>query len=202
METIEIKNRFTNEVIFSHECENNTVKITVEKAVETGAYLRGADLRGAYLTDADLTGADLRGADLRGAYLTDAYLRGADLRGAYLTGANLTGADLTGAYLTDAYLTGAYLRGADLRGADLTGADLRGAYLTGANIPIYCKWAVSIVDVNIRIGCKTKSIEEWDAFFASDEEFATYRNTDDFIRIRAMYEAYKSYINVINTIKA
>ena len=152
METIEIKNRFTNEVIFSHECENNTVKITVEKAVETGAYLRGADL--------------------------------------------------TGAYLTDAYLTGAYLRGADLRGADLTGADLRGAYLTGANIPIYCKWAVSIVDVNIRIGCKTKSIEEWDAFFASDEEFATYRNTDDFIRIRAMYEAYKSYINVINTIKA
>ena len=162
MKTIEIKNRFTNEVIFSHSCENNTIKITVDQAVTSGADLRGADLRGAYLRGADLTGADLTDADL--------------------TGADLTGADLTG--------------------ADLTGADLTDADLTGANIPIYCKWAVSIVDGNIRIGCKTKSIEEWDAFFASDEEFSTYRNTDDFIRIRAMYEAYKSYINVINTIKA
>jgi uncharacterized protein YjbI with pentapeptide repeats len=139
METIEIKKRFNGNVIFSHTCENNTIKITVEQAVKSGAYLR----------DADLTGADLTGADLTGAYLT-------------------------GAYLTD-------------------------ANLTGACIPIHCKWGVSIIDGNIKIGCKIKSIEEWDTFFASDEEFSTARNTDDFIRIRAMYEAYKSYINVINT---
>jgi uncharacterized protein YjbI with pentapeptide repeats len=154
------------------------------------------------LTGANLTGADLTGANLRCADLTGANLTGADLTGANLTGADLTCADLTGANLRCADLTGANLRGADLRGADLTGANLRGADLTGAYIPIYCKWGVSIVDENIKIGCKIKSIEEWDTFFASDEEFTTARKTDDFIRIRAMYEAYKSYINVINTIKA
>ena len=54
MKTIEIKNRFTNEVIFSHECENNTIKITVEKAVEMRANLFGARLVGANLFGASL----------------------------------------------------------------------------------------------------------------------------------------------------
>ena len=110
----EIKNRWTGSVLFEYEKENNTLKDTVEKAIEEGANLGGADLEGA-----DLEGADLRGADLEGAYLEGADLGGADLRGAYLEGANLGGADLEGAYL----------RGANLEGADLEGADLRGAYL-------------------------------------------------------------------------
>ena len=80
----EIKNRWTGSVLFEYEKENNTLKDTVEKAIE-----ERADLRGAYLERADLRGADLRGADLRGAYLERADLRGAyleraDLRGAYL----------------------------------------------------------------------------------------------------------------------
>ena len=91
---IEIKNRFSGEVIVCGEYEN--IRECVVKNVKTGADLTGADLRGAYLTGADL--------------------RGADLRGAYLTGADLSGADLTGADLTGAYLSGAYLTGADLTG--------------------------------------------------------------------------------------
>ena len=110
----EIKNRWTGSVLFEYEKENNTLKDTVEKAIEEGAYLRGAYLEG----------ANLRGADLRGAYLEGAYLRGA-----YLEGANLRGADLRGAYLEGANLRGAYLEGAYLRGAYLEGANLRGAYL-------------------------------------------------------------------------
>jgi len=81
---IEIKNRWTGSVLFEYEKENNTIKETLEKAVE-----ERADLRGAYL----------RGADLSGAYLSGAYLSGADLRGAYLRGAYLRGADLSGAYI-------------------------------------------------------------------------------------------------------
>ena len=73
---IEIKNRWTNEVIFSHDCENNTVKITVLESIKSGADLRranlsGADLSGANLIGADLSGADLRRADLIGADLSD-----------------------------------------------------------------------------------------------------------------------------------
>ena len=81
---IEIKNRWTGEVLFEYEKEDNTIKETVVEAVKNcadlgDAYLGDAYLRGAYLGDADLGGADLRGA----------YLRDADLGGAYLGGANL-----------------------------------------------------------------------------------------------------------------
>ena len=120
---IEIKSRFTAEVLFSAELENNSIKLTLQAAIEAKADLRGADLR-----DANLYGADLRGADLRDAYLRGAYLRGADLYGANLRGAYLRGADLL-----DANLYGAYLRDANLRGANLCGADLRGANLYGAD---------------------------------------------------------------------
>lgn len=64
-------------VLFSFETEDNTVRKTLEEAVQQkvtlcradleGADLEGADLGRAYLRGADLEGADLRGADLRGA---------------------------------------------------------------------------------------------------------------------------------------
>jgi len=81
---IEIKNRFTLNVLFSYECEENTILKTVNEALK-----KGADLQ-----DADLQGADLRGADLQGAVLRGANLQGADLQGADLRGADLQGADL------------------------------------------------------------------------------------------------------------
>ena len=65
---IEIKNRFTGNVILCGEYES--IKDCLKKNI--GADLRGADLCEANLREADLYEADLRGADLRGA----------DLRGA------------------------------------------------------------------------------------------------------------------------
>ena len=86
---IEIKNRWTGSVLFEYEKENNTIKDTIEKAVE-----RGANLGGANLKYANLTGANLEGAYLRGANLEEA-----DLEGANLGGANLKYANLEGAYI-------------------------------------------------------------------------------------------------------
>ncbi|WP_151724201.1 pentapeptide repeat-containing protein [Acinetobacter ursingii] len=68
----EIKNRWTDEVLFSCEIpegmESGMIsRHAVETAIAEDANLRGADLRGANLRGADLEGADLRGADLRGA---------------------------------------------------------------------------------------------------------------------------------------
>ena len=74
---IEIKSRFSLEVLFSHECEDNSVAITLAAAINAKANLRGADLyganlRSANLRSADLYGANLYGADLYGANLGDA----------------------------------------------------------------------------------------------------------------------------------
>lgn len=88
---IQIKNRYTDEVIY--ECEAETIKEAVEKAVKEKANLWKANLSGA-----DLRGANLLGADLRGANLWGANLWGADLWKANLSGANLWGADLNCIY--------------------------------------------------------------------------------------------------------
>ena len=126
---IEIKNRFSLEVLFSHECEDNSVAITLSAAINAKANLRSANLYGA-----NLYGANLRSANLYGADLCGANLRSANLYGADLCGANLRSADLCGANLRSANLYGANLYGADLRSANLYGADLCGANLYGANL--------------------------------------------------------------------
>lgn len=133
---IQIKNPFTDSVLFEHEKEDNTVMDTVVEAVRQKVYLGVADLRGADLSGACLCGAELRHARAHGANLSGAYLCDADL-----SGADLSGADLSGAYLRDAYLCGADLNGADLHGAYLRGADLRGTDLRGAKEPPYIPFA-------------------------------------------------------------
>ena len=81
---IQIKSRFTGTVLFEHDCEGNSVRLTLELAIKIGANLIDANLIGA-----NLIGADLSGAYLSGANLSRAYLIGADLSGADLIGANL-----------------------------------------------------------------------------------------------------------------
>ena len=124
---IEIKNRWTGNILFEYLSENNTIKKTVSEAIKSEADLCGADLYGADLRRADLCGADLCGADLCGADLCGADLRRANLRRANLCGADLYGADLRRANLCGANLCGANLCGADLCGANLCGA--KGAYM-------------------------------------------------------------------------
>lgn len=105
---IEIKSH-SGGLLFSHDCEGNTLRRTVEAAVRARADLSRADLSGADLSRADLIGANLRRANLRGASLIGARLSGASLIGALLSGARLSGADLSGADLTEANLRGGRL---------------------------------------------------------------------------------------------
>ena len=103
------------------------------------------------------------------------------------------------ANLYGANLENANLRGANLEGANLRGANLRGAYLENANLPIFSKWSVGIIDNKIiKIGCKEKTISDWDSFFASEEEFDTKRGTAEFKQIEAMYLAHKAYLTHLN----
>ena len=66
---IEIKHRYSGDVLFEHEQENNSIKVTVCAAIKSGA-----DLSVAYLSGADLYGADLSGADLSRSDLSEANL--------------------------------------------------------------------------------------------------------------------------------
>jgi hypothetical protein len=138
---IEIKNRFTGEIIFSHEAEENSVSATVKAALEVNTNLSGANL-----IDANLSGANLSGANLSGANLIDANL----------IDANLSGANLSGANLIDANLSGANLSGANLIDANLSGADLS---ILQTNI-----WTAYIHPNHIRIGCQYHTAVEWFGF--------------------------------------
>ena len=115
---IEIKSIF-GKLLFEFECENNTVKKTVEKAIESSA-----DLSYANLSYANLRYANLRYANLSYANLSSANLRYANLRYANLSYANLSYADLSSANLRYANLSSANLRYANLSYANLSYADL------------------------------------------------------------------------------
>jgi uncharacterized protein YjbI with pentapeptide repeats len=130
---IEIKHRWTNDVLFSS-AKAKSLRDAVIEAVASGANLSYANLNGANLSDSNLIRADLYGADLYGANLYGANLISADLNGADLNGADLNGADLNGADLYGANLYCANLSGANLSGANLSGADLIDAYLNGSKI--------------------------------------------------------------------
>jgi Pentapeptide repeats (8 copies) len=96
-------------------------------------------------------------------------------------------------------LYSADLRSANLSSANLDSADLRSVKnKETAYLPIFCKWSHSIKGDKIQIGCKEKTIEEWDLFFASTKIYSTKRNTDDFKQIEATFLAYKAYLTYLS----
>ena len=165
---IEIKHRYNDSILFAHDCEENSLKITLQMALKASANLYGADLGGANLRGANLYGADLRGADLGGA----------DLGGANLYSANLYGADLGGANL----------RGANLYGADLYGANLYGKKLIGDRpflqlgpIGSRSDYLLSfIIDkgIHLKAGCFSGSIDEFES--ALDAEHGSNKHGDEY----------------------
>jgi len=166
---IEIKSQFSDAVLFGHDAEENSLKLTLDAAVSAKANLRGADLSGANLRSANLRDASLDGANLRGASLDGASLDGANLRGASLYGANLRGASLDGASLDGASLDGANLRGANLYGANLDGADLDGEILTKTPLRFLgAAWPVLITEGFMRIGCQRHTHAAWAGFIDAE----------------------------------
>ena len=131
---IQIKSRVNDTVLFEHNCENNSMRLTMELALKSGANLFYANLSGASLFYASLSGTDLSRANLYGANLSGASLSRANLSYANLSRANLSGTDLSGANLSRANLSRADLSGANLSEASLSGTDLYGANLSGANL--------------------------------------------------------------------
>ena len=178
---IQITCCFDGKVLFEHDAENNTTRLTLEAAVAAGANLARANLARANLAGANLDGANLARANLDGAYLDGAYLAGANLARANLDGANLAGANLAGAYLAGAYLDGANLAGANLARANLAGANMDGGEKLIGKRPIFqigpigsrCSYFVAYLTdkgLRLRAGCFFGAREEFEAKLASKHD--------------------------------
>jgi uncharacterized protein YjbI with pentapeptide repeats len=98
---IEIESWLTKKVIWSHECEGNTIKLTVEAAVKAGVSLNYANLNYANLNYANLNYAELNYAELNYAKLNYANLNDAQLKSAQLNSAQLNSAELNNAELNN-----------------------------------------------------------------------------------------------------
>jgi hypothetical protein len=171
---IEIKHKITNEVLFSHEQENNSIRITVEFAIKAKTDLSYANLSYANLSYANLRAANLSAANLSYADLCDANLRAANLSAADLSAANLRAANLSAADLSDANL-----RAANLSAANLSYANLCDANLSDVNLLCYGdmkfiftlqidNWCVGFTKEILQIGCQKHPISKWKEF--TDEQ--------------------------------
>ena len=165
---IQIKS-VSGKVLFELEKENNTIKETLEQAVKENANLEYANLRNANLRNANLENAKLENAKLEYANLENAKLENANLRNANLEYANLEYANLE------------YAKNKET-----------------AILPIFCKWSYGIKGDLIKIGCVEKTIEQWDLWFDSEEEYSTSRGTEEFKQIEAIYNALKYYYLTLN----
>jgi len=159
MATIEIKNKRTQEIIFSHTKDENNVDLY-------RADLHGADLHGANLHEANLHEANLYRANLHEANLHEANLHEANLHEANLHEANLHEANLYRADLSEANLHEANLYRADLSEANLHEADLHG---TIGNMREVCSMQIEDFPITftknvLQIGCKNHTHEQWRAF--------------------------------------
>lgn len=172
-------------VLFKHTCKGNTEEITVKEALKQGVVLKEA-----WLGFSNFDGASFKDANFEGSYLEGADFIEADCEGATFEDANLKFATFRGANLTNV----------NFKDVDLTYVDISEATLTGATTNMFCDKHVyvNITNRQITIGDETKTIEEWETFFCSDEEYNPPRGTEEFKRVEAMYKASKAYIETMN----
>ena len=200
MTNVKLKNN-NNEIVFSHDEENNTVSQTLVLAIKNKIETKNLNLSGANLSRANLSGANFSGANFSGAKLSGTEFNRTDMSWANLTGASLQranlketnffGANLSLAIFNGANLQGTIFNGANLQEANLNGTDLYTASFIRANLHEarllhvignmqeiasmqLDKWNVVIcVEFGIlAIGCIQYPIAEWRNF--TDEEIGDF----------------------------
>ena len=159
---------------------------------------RGLDLRGVDLWNANLKQCDFSGVDFTGANLSRTALADCDFTGAKLTGVNLYMAVAFNTKFISCDLSGAYFNSAVLSSAIFIGADLSGTFLEGypheLGPPREIDIRESEKDGKIRIGCKAKTMKNWDKFFKSKSVIETPRGTPKFQRIEDSYKCVRRHL--------
>ena len=119
---IEIKHRYTNEVI-----------LTVDSDALVGVDLSNRDLRGC-----DLSNSDLRDSNLSGSNLSGSDLRGSNLSGSNLINSNLSRSNLYNSNLSNCELSNCNLSGSNLSNCDLSRSNLRFTNLSRSDLDFAC----------------------------------------------------------------
>lgn len=189
---IQILNRYTKDVIFEHDMEDNSIGDVVEIAVKRGIDLSYADLSEAMLFGRDLRDGKFREAEFLGANFYHSRLDGANLfrtnmslatmshttlkrtnfEFANLTSTNFEFADLSLANLCYAHCKNTNFTKTNLFGANLEYAYLRDCIGNGDEIRTMQIGTYHIVYAQgyIWIGCRRYTKERWITF--TDEEIS------------------------------
>jgi uncharacterized protein YjbI with pentapeptide repeats len=166
---IEIKHRVTNQILFTHESENNTTQRTVRAAIAARVELVGANFVGADLKSIDFSGINCAGADFDRTNVAGSNFAGTNLIGTSFIGANLDSTNFAGANLYGANFYKANLFGTDFSGANIVKtnfveANLDGELLTKTPLSLVnLRWNVLITEQYMRIGCERHAHKEWAA---------------------------------------
>ena len=79
-------------------------------------------------------------------------------------------------------------------GGEWRGGEWHGGEWHGGRSSVRSKYVPTWDGSRISIGCKAKSIPEWDAWFAGDEQYETPRDTEAFRLIHAHYQAIRAWV--------
>ena len=149
---------------------------------------------GGYFLGGEFRGRQFRGGEFLGGQFLGGQFRGGEFRGGEFRGGYFLGGEFLGGYFLGGQFRGGEFRGGEFRGGEFRGGEFRGGEFLGGVMGTFCKWYVGMTyEGNIKIGCKTMSEEQWDAWFKGKEEFSTKRGTKEFKRIYASYLSIKAY---------
>jgi hypothetical protein len=150
------------------------------QVVWNGGYFLGGEFRGGYFRGGEFLGGYFLGGEFLGGYFL-----GGEFRGGYFLGGEFRGGEF---------------RGGEFRGGYFLGGEFLGGYFRGGVMMPLCKWVYGFThDGKIKIGCKEKTLEDWEAWFDSDKTYSTPRGTEEFKKIRACFEAAKAYLKSIES---
>lgn len=176
-----------------YECYSESIKTSVESAVNCGILLKNinldhTDLHGINLSGLDLSGASFYNTNLSNANLSNSYLKGSNLQNTILKNANMSNTNLISANLEGANLKGTILNNVDLREANLSKTITDKRYIQiscigcDKEIIIYC-----FDDDIVWYGCFRYTLEKFEIEIIKKNE---YNN-----------QYLKEYLGFINYIK-
>ena len=132
---------------------------------------------------------------------TGDWMNGTWWDGTWKSGIWHNGRWLSGVWHTGTWNSGTWVDGTWEGGAWYGGVWEKGTWKGAGNQHQRIKYSPSLrKDKTITIGCKTKTREEWDKWFAGTEEYRTPRGTPTFKLIVANYKAFIAYAEELELI--
>jgi len=178
-------NDVAGNTLYSHTCEDNTIKITLEKAVKEEVDLTGIKLSEVNLTCLYLRGAKFKDADLWGCNLSGSDLRDADLRNTNLCNAKMNACLLLNADLSNSLATNISLNGANFEGANLKNIGLCMATLSNCKKLHYATCSFSgLGEEESRLNCVVINGEPMffdENYKGTEEQFLAFIKNDSFV---------------------